>query len=160
MTFHELYDAEHPETPLNSFMVVPCPHKYGYEEKNPEMCRKMIDCKACWEREAPEKPHSYAAAIADALEKYAKKKIKAGVTIVEQTSKDDPVNHPAHYTSGGIECIDAIDAAISQYKDPSDAWLVGQVIKYLWRAPLKSAYRQDVQKAKFYLDRLAAKNSK
>lgn len=59
MTFHELYDSEHPDTPLNSFMVVPCPHKYGYEEKNPKMCRKMIDCKACWEREVPSAPKLY-----------------------------------------------------------------------------------------------------
>jgi hypothetical protein len=147
MTFHELYDSEHPDTPLNSFMVVPCPHKYGYEEKSPEMCRKMIDCKACWEREAPEKPHSYAEVIAETI-------------LAFKNKHNDLVNHPAHYTSGRIECIDAIDAAISQYKDPSDAWLVGQVIKYLWRAPLKGAYRQDIQKAKFYLDRLAAKNSK
>lgn len=70
---------------------------------------------------------------------------------------DDIINHPSHYTAGGVECIDAIEAALCKYTDPVDAWLAGQVVKYLWRAPLKGAYRVDVGKAKFYLDRLAAR---
>lgn len=74
------------------------------------------------------------------------------------TILDDPVNHPAHYTrSGGIECIDAIEAAVSSYGDPAHASLVWQVIKYLWRAPLKDNYEQDIRKAQFYLNRLVAK---
>lgn len=68
--------------------------------------------------------------------------------------KSDPVNHPFHYTAGGIECIDAIGAAICKYEYPTDAWLAGQVIKYLWRAPLKGKYAEDLKKAQFYLNRL------
>lgn len=67
---------------------------------------------------------------------------------------NDPVNHPSHYTSGGIECIDAIASAICMYDHPIDAWLAGQVIKYLWRAPLKGKYAEDIRKAQFYLNRL------
>ena len=26
----------------------------------------------------------------------------------------DPVNHPSHYASGGIECIEAIKASMTQ----------------------------------------------
>lgn len=74
--------------------------------------------------------------------------------------KDDMVNHPSHYTSGGVECIDAITAALSKYDDPVDAWLVGQVIKYLWRAPLKGKYKEDIKKAQFYLNRLVEKIDK
>ena len=70
---------------------------------------------------------------------------------------EDMVNHPSHYTSGGVECIDAIASALSSYEDPVDAWLVGQVIKYLWRAPLKGKYKEDIEKAQFYLNRLVAK---
>ena len=66
---------------------------------------------------------------------------------------NDPVNHPAHYTAGGIECIDAIGAALASQKDPMDAWLTGQIIKYLWRWPLKNG-KEDLEKARFYLDRL------
>ena len=68
----------------------------------------------------------------------------------------EAVNHPSHYTSGKIECIDAIECAVDSYDDPKAAFLVGQVIKYLWRAPLKGAYRQDIEKAQWYLDRLVA----
>lgn len=71
---------------------------------------------------------------------------------------NDPVNHPKHYTSAnGIECIDAIDGCIEFYGDPQHAYLVGQVLKYLWRAPLKDDYSQDIHKAQFYLNRLVAK---
>ena len=41
----------------------------------------------------------------------------------------EAVEHPAHYTQGGIECIDAIEAAM-----PPEAYrgyLEGNVIKYL-----------------------------
>lgn len=65
----------------------------------------------------------------------------------------DPVNHPAHYTFGGIECIDAIEAALG----PKGfvAFLRGQVIKYQWRLGHKGAAAQDAAKALWYADRLA-----
>ena len=66
---------------------------------------------------------------------------------------NDPVNHPSHYTAGGIECIDAIGAALTCQKDPMHAWLTGQCLKYLWRWPLKNGI-EDLKKARFYLDRL------
>lgn len=74
-----------------------------------------------------------------------------------ESKTEDMVNHPSHYTSGGVECIDAITAALSKYDDPVDSWLVGQVIKYLWRAPLKGKYDEDIYKAQFYLNRLVEK---
>lgn len=67
----------------------------------------------------------------------------------------DNVNHPAHYTAGGIECIDAIAAALTCQTDPMRAWLTGQVLKYMWRWPLKNGL-EDLKKARFYLDRLIA----
>lgn len=78
----------------------------------------------------------------------------------EEEKTEDMVNHPSHYTSGGVECIDAITSALSKYDDPVDAWLVGQVIKYLWRAPLKGKYDEDIKKAQFYLNRLVEKIDK
>lgn len=68
-------------------------------------------------------------------------------------------NHPAHYTAGNIECIQAIEAALSQYIDPVDACFIGQVIKYVWRAPLKGHYLEDFQKAAFYLDLVVRRNT-
>lgn len=65
-----------------------------------------------------------------------------------------PVNHPTHYTSSGdIECI---DACVSTYTNPIHATYVRNVIKYLWRAPLKGKYDEDIKKAKWYLDRLVS----
>lgn len=65
---------------------------------------------------------------------------------------NDPVNHPSHYTQGGIECIDAINAAVSRL-DGYEAWLTGSVIKYMWRWKLKNGV-EDLKKAQFYLNRL------
>ena len=65
----------------------------------------------------------------------------------------DMVNHPPHYTAGGVECIDAIRAALTCHTDPYSAWLTGQVIKYIWRWPMKNGV-EDLEKAQFYLERL------
>lgn len=70
----------------------------------------------------------------------------------EPTVEPDPVNHPEHYTRGGIECIDAITAAVCELPG-TEAWLVGQVIKYVWRYKWKNGL-EDLSKARFYLDRL------
>lgn len=73
------------------------------------------------------------------------------------TQKTDMVNHPPHYTSGkrGIECIQAIYSCLDAYGDtPTISWLVGQVIKYLWRAPLKGKFNEDLKKAQFYMNEI------
>ena len=64
----------------------------------------------------------------------------------------DPVNKPAHYTQGGIECIDAIEAACEGLTG-REGFLVGQVIKYVWRWKHKNG-AEDLAKAGWYLDRL------
>lgn len=65
---------------------------------------------------------------------------------------DDMVNHPPHYTSGGIECIEAIEAAV-EHLDGFEAYCTGNAIKYLWRWKLKGG-KQDIEKAIWYLNRL------
>lgn len=75
-------------------------------------------------------------------------------------SGDTAVEHPSHYTSGGIECIDAMKAMLAGYEQAKLAtkfywhFLSGQVLKYLWRWPLKERPLQDLKKARWYLDRL------
>lgn len=64
----------------------------------------------------------------------------------------DAVNHPTHYNQGGIECIDAIEAALGP--DGFVAFLRGQVIKYQWRLGLKDAAAQDAAKADWYSRKL------
>jgi hypothetical protein len=62
----------------------------------------------------------------------------------------DPVNHPDHYTAGNIECIDAIQAALTP--EQFIGYCRGNAIKYLWRADRKGGI-QDLQKAIWYLNR-------
>lgn len=75
-------------------------------------------------------------------------------------SGDTAVEHPSHYTSGGIECIDAMKAMLAGYEQAKIVtkfywhFLSGQVLKYLWRWPLKERPLQDLKKARWYLDRL------
>lgn len=64
----------------------------------------------------------------------------------------DPVNHPAHYKQGGVECIEAIKAALGQ--EGFIAYCKGQVVKYLWRAHHKGNALQDAEKAEWYLKRV------
>jgi len=64
----------------------------------------------------------------------------------------DEIDHPDHYTQGGIECVDAIAAATADKSGPEGA-LVGPIIKYLWRYRRKGG-GQALRKARWYLDRL------
>lgn len=61
------------------------------------------------------------------------------------TGAHDPVNHPSHYTShpANVECFN-----------------VGNAIKYLWRAGLKTALVEDLRKARWYIDREIARREK
>jgi succinate dehydrogenase/fumarate reductase flavoprotein subunit len=58
----------------------------------------------------------------------------------------DPVNHPTHYTAGGIETIDFIEAKKLNYN-------IGNVVKYLTRADHKGNKLEDLRKAQWYLTR-------
>ena len=62
----------------------------------------------------------------------------------------DPVNHPSHYKSGGLEAIDVIEAFKFNYH-------VGQVFKYIARHELKGRMLEDLKKARWYLDREIAR---
>lgn len=68
------------------------------------------------------------------------------------TTSVDMVNHPPHYTQGGVECIDAIKAALG--REGFIMFLRGQVIKYQWRLGLKDSSLQDAAKANWYGQRL------
>ena len=64
----------------------------------------------------------------------------------------DNVNHPNHYTQGGVECIEALKAATSNLKG-IEAICTANAIKYLWRWKDKNG-AEDLNKAKWYIDRL------
>lgn len=70
----------------------------------------------------------------------------------------DMVNHPSHYTQGGIECIDALEAATINLKG-IEAVCTANAIKYLWRWKEKGGI-EDLEKSKWYIDRLIKKIEK
>ena len=72
---------------------------------------------------------------------------------VGPAAKDDPVNHPKHYTShpSGVECITIVEHM---------TFCTGNAVKYCWRAGLKDdpggtvpKKIEDLKKAVFYLNR-------
>ena len=63
----------------------------------------------------------------------------------------DPVNHPSHYTQGGIETLDYIKAKLTQ--EEFCGYLKGNIFKYVSREGLKNGV-EDLKKARFYLDKL------
>ena len=68
-------------------------------------------------------------------------------------SDKDMVNHPPHYTQGGIECIDAIKAA-TEGLNGFEGYCTGNAIKYLWRWKHKNGV-EDLKKAHWYIKKLA-----
>lgn len=70
----------------------------------------------------------------------------------ESNMKNDNVNSPAHYRQGGIECIEAIKASMSEegFRD----YLKGNVMKYIWRYEHKGKAIEDIEKAIWYLNKL------
>lgn len=62
------------------------------------------------------------------------------------TVPGDPINHPSHYTShpSGVECI-----TITEHM----GFNLGNALKYVWRADLKGDAIQDLEKARWYIDR-------
>lgn len=68
---------------------------------------------------------------------------------------DSEVDHPAHYTAGKIECIDALEAATEDLTG-IEAVCTANAIKYLWRWKRKGG-SEDLEKAKWYINMLIEK---
>ncbi len=74
--------------------------------------------------------------------------------VEENSTKNDPVNHPSHYTDGKIEVIDFIE-------DKKLDFHLGNAVKYISRAGKKNPDKkiEDLEKAIWYIQR-EIKNSK
>ena len=66
----------------------------------------------------------------------------------EHSLTPDPVNHPPHYKSGGLESIDVIEAF-------GLGFCLGNTVKYILRAGKKNPEKhiEDLEKAEWYLKR-------
>lgn len=62
----------------------------------------------------------------------------------------DAINHPLHYNKhpSGVEAIE-----VCQHLD----FCLGNAVKYIWRAGMKGDHRQDLEKARWYLQRVASR---
>jgi hypothetical protein len=79
--------------------------------------------------------------------------IMPSYVLSNNSSNNDPVNHPKHYTAhpSGIECIQ-----ITEHM----GFNLGNAVKYIWRADLKNDALEDLKKARWYIDREIQKREK
>ena len=78
-------------------------------------------------------------------------KTMAKMIYYNEEEMKDLVNHPPHYNKGDIECIDAIEAMLTQ--EEFVGYLRGNSLKYRWRFRYKNGI-QDLEKAEWYEKKL------
>ena len=61
----------------------------------------------------------------------------------------DNVRSPPHYTKGAIECIEAIQSALTE--EEFRGYCKGNAMKYIWRERHKGG-EESIEKAMWYLD--------
>ena len=108
--------------------TISCPGMFFEDMPTKTDCgtdRSVETCKACWCKEVPDTP---------------------------STSKpaDDPVNHPSHYTNGGMECIDEMVLIFG--KEAAAHFCLCNAWKYRRRALYKNG-EQDMQKSHWYINK-------
>jgi len=70
---------------------------------------------------------------------------------VEPHERLSLVNHPEHYQGKGLEVIDIIDAFELNFS-------LGNAIKYILRADKKGNRKQDLEKARWYINKEISKS--
>ena len=125
-------------------VIKDCTDDIGYEENH---TGNQMEGDSLWWPSVTESSDCYKLKSSD-----VNKNIGVAIIAQREPVKNDVVNHPSHYTQGGIECIDAIKAA-TVGKTGIDAVCVANVVKYLWRYEEKNGL-EDVKKARWYLERL------
>jgi len=71
--------------------------------------------------------------------------------LIQAAAEDVAVNRPLHYTQGAVECIDAIEAALTP--EEFRGFLKGNIIKYVWRERQKHG-NSSIAKAEWYVKRM------
>lgn len=95
----------------------------------------------------------------EAAEAYGGMVLPFEIDHFEIDSKDDPVNHPAHYNSHQHECIDEMLAVFG--KEAVINFCVCNAWKYRYRADSKGSHDRDMAKADWYIDKaMELKNEK
>lgn len=63
----------------------------------------------------------------------------------------DVVNHPAHYELVRFECIDVMEEVFGA--EALKSYCLIAAFKYLWRCDRKGKKTEDIEKARWYLDK-------
>lgn len=66
--------------------------------------------------------------------------------MIEDVKHVDEINHPKRYNHGKYECIDIIE-------DLNLNFNLGSCLKYIWRCGFKNSEINELEKARWYLDR-------
>ena len=83
-------------------------------------------------------------------EEIREKDLYGGQKVMQQILDREMVNHPDHYQGNKMEVIDIIE-------DYELGFNLGNTIKYVLRADKKGNKKQDLEKAKWYLERELSK---
>lgn len=124
MTCREKLKIEHPDLVYSDAWggCEGCPSAYDYLLDPLSCTASPAECAKCWDREIPGTEPS--------------------------TPQEDVVNHPNHYTNGGMECIDEMilifGIEATMHFCLLNAW------KYRRRAPYKNG-EEDIQKSHWYI---------
>lgn len=65
------------------------------------------------------------------------------------SAAQDNVNNPPHYKQGKVECIEAIQSALTE--EEFRGYCKGNAMKYIWRERHKGG-KESLEKAAWYLD--------
>ena len=87
------------------------------------------------------------------VDKHMRPKARMQPSREAYAGQKDLINSPEHYTAGGIETIDFIEAKEVNYH-------VGNAIKYLSRAKHKGDYLENIKKAQWYINREVSRHEK
>lgn len=113
-----------------------------------------MECSMCkyYEREFAEPPccDCKGTAVPNSPEYNERPKLWEPITKPEPEAENDVVNHPSHYTQGGIECIDAMESAFGAAQ--LAVYCKIAAFKYIWRCERKNG-AEDVKKAIWYLNK-------
>lgn len=105
-----------------------CPSEYGYLPERSDCTCGDEECTKCWDREIP----------------------STEPTPTTTTPQEDVVNHPNHYTNGGMECIDEMILIFGKKAVANfclcNAW------KYRYRALYKNK-EEDMKKSHWYINK-------
>ena len=132
------------------------PEKKTYTKPEIVALSTKVDSPDCWEGKPvplPDFPKENPETAEATLIRQTVENASA-LTGVIKTPAEDTVNHPAHYTQGAVECIDALEASMTP--EEFRGYLKGCQMKYLWRYRMKGGL-EDLQKARWYLDKLISK---